>query len=418
MTTLKATRDGFGEGMLELGGKNKNVVALCGDLAESTRLAEFKQKFPERFIEVGVAEQNLASIAAGMALMGKIPYIASFAVFSPGRNWEQIRTTICYNDVPVKIIGAHAGIATGEDGATHQGTEDIALMRAMPNMTVIVPCDATEARKATIAAATHKGPVYIRLARNKTPYITHEHSRFEIGKADILKEGTDVTIVACGPLVSQALQSAEILGKEGISAQVINCHTIKPIDAKTLAVAARKTNAFVTVEDHQINGGLGSAVAESLSEIFPVPVRRVGLNDAFGESGTTEELFVKYKMTAADIARAAREAIALKQVCRGMHPPIPEPGAEPGRLLSELAPDQYFHLWGGETIKTVPELEAALKKMDDATFRHHVNSRKNDFSNWIQDCFGDKILAEALRRNPDKKTMAVLLAQRLRKPKK
>ncbi len=410
----KATRDGFGEGMLELGKKNKKVVALCADLAESTRLAEFRQKFPERFIELGVAEQNLASIAAGMALMEKIPFIASFAVFNPGRNWEQIRTTICYNDAPVKIIGSHAGIATGEDGATHQGTEDIALMRSLPNMTVIVPCDAIEARKATIAAASRKGPVYIRVARNRTPLLTAEHSRFEIGKADIIKEGRDVTIISCGPIAFNVLQAAEMLGKDGISAQVINCHTVKPLDTKTLAVAARKTGAFVTVEDHQVNGGLGSAVAEALSEIIPVPIKRIGLKDKFGESGATDELFAKYGMTAADIARGAKEAITLKQMCKGTHPFFAEEGTIAGRLLSELAPDQYFRLWGGETIRTVPELEQALKKMDDATFRHHVNNHKNDFSNWIQDCFGDKILAEELRKRTGREKMIEAIKKRLK----
>ncbi|MEM4253943.1 MAG: transketolase C-terminal domain-containing protein [Candidatus Woesearchaeota archaeon] len=414
---LKATRTGFGEGMIIAAEKNKNIVALCADLTESTRLTEFKKRFPERFIEVGVAEQNLATIAAGMALMGKIPFIASFAVFNPGRNWEQIRTTICYNDVPVKIVGSHAGLATGEDGATHQGTEDIALMRSLPNMTVIVPCDAIEARKATIAAAKTKGPVYLRVARDKTPIITAEENSFEIGKAQILKEGKDVTIIACGPVVYQALLAAQMLEKKGISAQVINNHTIKPIDKKTLISAARKTGAFVTVEDHQIIGGMGSAVAETISEAFPIPIKRLGVQDSFGESGKSMELLEKHGMTAKHITKAAEETIALKQSCAGRHPVAFEP-QEAGRLLSEIAPEQYFRLWGGEIIKTVPELEEALKKMPQETFHHHVNKNRNDFSQWIQDCFGDKILAEELKKRNNKEAMAEIIKKRLKEANK
>ncbi|MEM4240030.1 MAG: DUF5752 family protein [Candidatus Woesearchaeota archaeon] len=409
---LKATRDGFGEGMLALG-KDKDVVALCADLAESTRLSEFRKKYPERFIEVGVAEQNMAAIAAGMAAMGKIPFIASFAIFSPGRNWEQIRTTICYNDVPVKIIGSHAGTSTGPDGTTHQATEDIALMRSVPNMTVISPCDAIEAKKATIAAARQKGPVYIRLARDKTPIMTKEGTAFEIGKAQTLAEGRDVTIIACGPVVYQALSAAKQLESRGISAQVINCHTIKPIDKKTVIAAARKTGAIVTVEDHQVNGGLGSAVAETVAEAYPVPVRRIGLQDRFGQSGTATELLEEYGLTASQIAKAAGEAVMLKQSCAGRHPVAFEP-QEAGRLLSEVAPEQYFHLWGGEVIKTVPELEQALEKMPAETFRHHVNKEKNDFSAWIQDCFGDKMLAEELKKRNSREAMAEIIRKRLK----
>ncbi len=409
---LKATRDGFGEGMLILGEKNKDVVALCADLTESTRLTEFRKKFPERFVEAGVAEQNMAAIAAGMAIMGKTPFIASFAIFSPGRNWEQIRTTICYNDAPVKIAGSHAGISTGPDGATHQATEDIALMRTLPNTTVIVPCDAIEARKATIAAASRKGPVYLRLGREKTPVITKESSEFKIGKAEILKEGKDVTIIACGTMVCEALKAAKMLDDEKISAQVINNHTIKPMDAKTIISAARKTGAIVTAEEHQINGGLGSAVAEILAGTIPVPVKRAGINDRFGQSGTPPELLEEYGLTARHIASLARDAIALKESCSGMHP-IPEP-QEAGKLLSEVAPEHYFQLWGGETIKTIPELENALKKMDDATFRHHVNRQRNDFSTWIQDCFGDKTLAEDLRKRAEREKMIEALKKKLK----
>ncbi len=411
---LRATREGFGEGIVIAGEKNKNIIALCADLTESTKLTEFKKKYPDRFIEVGVAEQNLATIASGMAAMGKIPFIASFAIFNPGRNWEQIRTTICYNDLPVKIIGSHAGLMTGPDGATHQGTEDIALMRTIPNMTVIVPCDAIEAKKATIAISKTKSPVYLRLTRDKTPIITEENSEFEIGKAKIIKEGKDVTIIACGPIIYQALEAALLLEREGIRAQIINLHTIKPIDKKALVLAARKTKAFVTVEDHQIIGGLGSAVAEVVSAFYPVPIRRIGVQDKFGESGSPEELYEKNKMNASHIATAAKEAITLKQMCRGLHPALLQQAMQSGPLLSEIAPDKYFHLWGGETIKTIPELEQALKKMDDTTFRHHVNHKKNDFSAWIHDCFGDKMLAKELRKRQDKEKMIEVLKKKLK----
>ena len=415
---LVPTRNGFGEGMLALGEKNKNVVALCADLTESTRLTAFKQKYPERFVEMGVAEQNMATVAAGMALMGKVPFICSFAVFSPGRNWEQIRTTICYNDVPVKIAGAHAGISVGPDGATHQALEDIALMRALPNMTVVVPCDAIETRKATIDAARHQGPVYLRFGREKTPVITTENTPFEIGKASILREGTDVTIVACGTVVAQALQAAKMLEKEGVNAQVINNHTIKPIDKKTLVSAARNTGAFVTVEEHQITGGLGSAVMEAIAEDWPVPVHRIGVSDRFGESGTAEQLFEKYGITVKHIVKAVRDVLSVRKLCSVLHAPNVEPGGEPGPLLSEITPEQYFRLWGGETIHTLPELKDALEHMDDKTFHYHVNQHKNDFSNWIEHVFGDKLLAESMRKHPTKDAMVAMLTLRMKEAKK
>jgi len=412
---LKATREGYGEGIAELGGKNKNVVALCADLTESTKLTGFKNKFPERFVEVGVAEQNLAAIASGMAHMGKIPFISSFSIFSPGRNWEQIRTTICYNDVPVKIASTHAGVSTGPDGATHQALEDIALMRSVPNMTVIVPCDAIEAKKATIAAARYKGPVYLRFGREKTPIITKEASEFQIGKAEILKEGKDITIIACGTLVYESLKAAKALEQEGLSAQVINCHTIKPINKKAIIEAARKTGAVVTAEEHQINGGLGSAVAEVLSENCPVPLRRVGVNDSFGQSGEAAELMKYYGLTAENIVKAAKEVIVIKEAEIGM---FANPEQAQGKLLSEVAPEHYFQLWGGEVIKTVPELEKALEKMDDHTFHYHVNKERNDFSTWIQDCCGDRMLAEELRKRTDREEMIEVLKKKLKEAKK
>lgn len=306
------TRDGYGKGLVELGKKNKNVVALCCDLTDSTRVAWFKKQFPKRYIEVGVAEQNMAGIAAGMALSGKIPFMSSYAVFSPGRNWDQIRVSIAYSNANVKIQGAHAGISVGPDGATHQALEDIAIMRVLPNMTVIVPADAVESQKATIASAKINGPVYLRFGREKVPVITTSKTPFKVGKAEVYKEGKDVCIVACGIMVYEALRAAEILKKAGISAMVINNHTIKPIDKETLVKAAKKCKAIVTAEEHQIAGGLGGAVAEILSEHHPVPMRFVGVLDRFGESGAPEELLKKFKCTSNDIIKAVKEVVKKK----------------------------------------------------------------------------------------------------------
>ena len=290
---LKSCRDGFGEALLELGKKDKKVVVVSADLAESTRCLEFGKKYPSRFFEVGVAEQNMAGVGAGLALEGLTPFICSFAVFSPGRNWEQIRVSVCYNKANVKIVSSHAGLNVGEDGATHQALEDIALMRVLPNMTVIAPCDFEETKKAVLAAAKMKGPVYIRYGREKTPIISGK-SKFQIGKADILRSGKDVTIIACGSMVYEALLAAEELAKEKISAEVINCHTIKPIDKVTIISSAKKTKKVITVEDHQVNGGLGSAVAEVLSQNYPVSMKIIGMPDKFGESGTAKQLLEKY----------------------------------------------------------------------------------------------------------------------------
>ncbi len=299
---LKACRDGFGEALLELGKRNKNVVAVSADLAESTRCLDFSKKYPERFVEVGVAEQNMAGVAAGLALEGKIPFTCSFAVFSPGRNWEQIRISICYNKANVKIVSSHAGLNVGEDGATHQALEDIALMRVLPNMTVIAPCDYLETKKAVLAVAKIKVPVYIRFGREKTPVFTEPRKSFKIGKAEIFKEGQDVTIIACGPMVYEALLAAKELKKEKIDAEVINCHTIKPIDAKTIIRSVKKTNRVVTIEEHQVNGGLGSAIAEILGQNYPAPIKIIGMPDKFGESGKAQQLLDKYNLTADNIA--------------------------------------------------------------------------------------------------------------------
>jgi transketolase len=306
------SRDGFGQGLVIAGEENPNVVGLCADLTESTRMEDFKKKFPERYFEVGVAEQNLVTVGSGLAAVGKIPFVSSYATFSPGRNWEQIRTTICYNDQPVKIIGSHAGLSVGPDGATHQALEDMAIMRALPNMIVISPADSIEAKKATIAAAKNGKPVYIRLSREKVPVITTENSPFEIGKAEVLTEGHDVAIIACGQMVHKALLSARELESHKISVRVINCHTIKPLDKKTILEAAEDCGAIITVEEHQINGGLGGAVSELVSQNFPVPIKILGIEDRFGESGTPDELLEKFGLTKESIIKAVTQVIRMK----------------------------------------------------------------------------------------------------------
>lgn len=331
-------RKGFGEGLLQAAEIDKNVVGLCADLTESTHMLKFKEKFPERFIEIGVAEQNLATVASGMAAMGKIPFITSYAMFSPGRNWEQIRTTIAYNDRPVKIAGSHAGVSVGPDGGTHQAIEDIALMRVIPNMVVISPCDAIQAKKATLAAAKTNTPTYIRLAREKTPIMTTEQTPFEIGKGQIVFQSSksetlnsrqiqnqkskdskgvhsrvDVGIIATGALLHNALKAAQKLVDKGVNVTVLNIHTIKPLDEDAVIKLAHETGTIVTVEEHQIIGGLGGAVAECLSAHYPVPVEFVGVKDLFGQSGTPSELIEHYGMGEKDIIAAAERAILRKK---------------------------------------------------------------------------------------------------------
>jgi transketolase len=310
----KATRDGFGIGLVQVGKNDNRIVALSADLKESTRVEAFANTFPDRFFEMGVAEQNLVTVAAGLATYGKIPFITSYATFSPGRNWEQIRTTVCLNDVPVKIVGCHAGLTVGPDGATHQALEDVAIMRSLPNMTVIVPCDSTESMKATLAIASSNKPAYLRLGREKTAVITSETTPFEIGKAYTVfdAEHADVGIVACGNLVYPAIIAAQELGHEGISVTVINLHTIKPIDREALVVLAKNTGAIVTAEEHQIAGGMGSAVAEVLAEEYPVPMEFVGVRDQFGQSGTPQELMAHYKIDKDSIMVAVRDVIKRK----------------------------------------------------------------------------------------------------------
>jgi transketolase len=310
---MKSTRDGYGEALVELGKQNKDVVVLTADLAESTRVEDFSKEFPERFFECGVAEQNMIGVASGLALSGRTPFASSFAIFSPGQNLGQIRLSICYSGASVKIASTHGGLSAGQDGASHQALEDIAQMRTLSGMTVIVPCDFLEAKKATQAVAKRKGPVYLRFGRDKTPVVTTSSTDFEIGKIEVLKEGKDVTIVACGTLVYEALIAARELEKEHIFASVLNCHTIKPIDEKTLVEYAKKTGAVVTCEEHQVNGGLGSAVCEVLGEYYPVPVKRVGVEDRFGESGKADELMEKYGLTAKNICKKVRKVIKDKK---------------------------------------------------------------------------------------------------------
>ena len=311
-------RKGFGEGLLIAANKDKRVVGLCADLTESTQMHLFRNKYPDRFIQMGVAEQNLASVASGMAAMGKIPFITSYAMFSPGRNWEQIRTTICYNDRPVKIAGSHAGISVGPDGGTHQAIEDLAITRVIPNMVVISPCDAIEAKKATIACAITKFPTYIRLAREKTPVITTDNSPFELGKAQILfypdkGQRAEIGIIATGALVYKALKVANDLEKEGKKVKVLNLSTIKPLDEDSVWRLAHEAGAIVTVEEHQIMGGMGSAVAECLARHYPVPMEFVGVKDRFGQSGTPDELLEYYGMGEKDIKEAVKKVLLRKK---------------------------------------------------------------------------------------------------------
>ncbi|MEK7461543.1 MAG: transketolase C-terminal domain-containing protein [Patescibacteria group bacterium] len=304
-------RQGFGEGLLQAGEKNINVVGLCADLTESTKMDLFAKKFPERFIEMGVAEQNLASVASGLAAMGKIPFISSYAMFSPGRNWEQVRTTICYNNRPVKIAGSHAGVSVGPDGGSHQAIEDIAITRVMPRIVVISPCDAIEAKKATLASVDTGTPVYLRLAREKTPIITTMKTPFEIGKAEIFWQSDKpvVGVIATGALLYKALVAAKELESRGVGVEVINLSTIKPLDEKAVIDLAKRVGRIVTVEEHQIRGGMGSAVAECLTKNYPVPMEFIGVDDQFGQSGTPDELIKYYGMDPESIIKAVNKIL-------------------------------------------------------------------------------------------------------------
>lgn len=306
---LDPTRAGFGRGLKAAGETNELIVALCADLTESTQMHLFKEAFPKRFIEMGVAEQNLVTVASGLARAGKIPFTSSYAAFSPGRNWEQIRTTIALNNQPVKIVGSHAGLYTGADGATHQMLEDIALMRVLPNMTVIAPGDSLEAEKATKLIAENGKPSYIRLAREKTPIFSTPDAPFEIGKAYVLREGSDVALMGTGTMTYQLLVAAEELAKQGIQAEVVHIPTIKPLDHEQVLTSAKKIGRVVTAEEAQVAGGFGAAIAEYLSETLPMPVRRLGMQDHFGESGTPTELLEHFRLTGALMAEDIKKFI-------------------------------------------------------------------------------------------------------------
>ena len=312
MIQLLCTREACGNTLVELGKKNKDVVVLSADLAGSTKATEFAKEFPDRFFNMGVAEANMMNTAAGLAAAGKIPFACTFAIFASGRPWEQIRNTIAYANLNVKIIATHGGISVGPDGASHQAIEDIALMRIIPNMTVLVPADALETPKAIMAAAKLKGPVYIRLARAKLPLVTRPEQPFQIGQANVLREGKDVTIICCGYMVAPSLEAAETLKKNGLDAAVVNLHTIKPIDRETIVGQARRTGAIVTAEEHLVHGGLGSAVAEVLAKNHPTPIEMIGLQDRFGQSGKPAELFKEYHLTPEDIVRAAKKVSSRK----------------------------------------------------------------------------------------------------------
>ena len=306
------TRSGFGDGLLEAGRNNPDIVALCSDLTDSVKMGGFKKEFPDRFFQTGIAESNMIGIASGLAISGKIPYASSFSAFATGRVYDQIRQSVAYSDANVKICGSHAGVTLGEDGATHQILEDIGLMRMMPNMVVINPCDYNQTKQATIAIANYKGPVYLRFGRPKVPIFISEDTPFEIGKALMINEGKDVTIIATGHLVWEAIQAAEKLEGMGIDAEVINIHTIKPLDTEAILKSLEKTGCVVSCEEHQFNGGLNDAVSQLLSRSMPRPIEYIGVEDSFGESGTPEELMVKYKLKSDNIVEAAKKAISRK----------------------------------------------------------------------------------------------------------
>lgn len=306
------TRNGYGEGLVEAGKKDKNVVVLCADLTNSTRSGMFRDVFPERFIETGIAEQNMMGVAAGLALSGKIPFVSTYSVFCPGVNWSQLRVCVCQNDANVKITGAHAGVSVGPDGASHQGLEDVAITRCLPGIVIMAPCDSIETKKATLAAAKYKGPVYLRFAREATPVFTTDSTPFKIGKAETFREGKDISIIACGPLVHNSLVAAEKLAKKGIDVEVINNHTIKPMDEKSIIRTAKKTGAVVTVEEHQVMGGMGSAIAEVLAKNCPVPIEMVGMQDSWGTSGEPEELIEHFGLGVDGIMKAVKQVLKRK----------------------------------------------------------------------------------------------------------
>lgn len=309
---MEPTRDGFGEGITKAGKTNSDIVVLSADLSSSTRASWFKEEYPERFFCFGVAEQDMICAASGFALCGKIPFACTFGVFASGRAWDQIRVSVCGMNLNVNIIGTHGGISVGADGFTHQALEEISIMRSLPNMTIVVPADSIEAKKATTQAINYPGPIYIRLGRNPAPVVTKEEDKFKIGEANICSRGDDITIIACGLMLNKAIRTKDTLNEQGISCEVINLHTVKPIDKKKIIKSAKKTNAVVTVEEHTIVGGMGSAVSEVLSENYPVLIKKIGMPDQFGESGTPLELLDKYGLTSKNITKTAKELVKKK----------------------------------------------------------------------------------------------------------
>ncbi len=308
-----ATRDAYGETLVELAAKDERIVVLGADLTDSTRTKWFADTYPDRFFDFGIAEQNMLNAAAGLSLVGKIPWVSTYGVFVAGRAWDQIRTTTCYSNLNVKIGGAHGGISVGPDGATHQALEDVATMRVLPNMTVIVPADYHETKKAVVWATEHVGPCYVRFGREPVPVVTTAEDPFVMGKANVISDGSDVTIANNGPTLKQAMEAVELLSKKGISARLLNIHTVKPIDVETIAQAARETGAIVTIEEHQVMGGFGSAVAEVVVQTYPVPMRFIGIQDRFGESGTPEELFEEFGLTAQHVVAAVEDVLKAKR---------------------------------------------------------------------------------------------------------
>jgi len=308
-----ATRDAYGEALVELAAKDERIVVLGADLTDSTRTKWFADEYPDRFFDFGIAEQNMLNAAAGLSLVGKIPWVSTYGVFVAGRAWDQIRTTTCYSNLNVKIGGAHGGISVGPDGATHQALEDVATMRVLPNMSVIVPADYHETKKAVAWACEHMGPVYVRFGREPVPVVTKAEDPFEWGKANLISDGSDVTIASNGPVLKQAMEAVKLLGKKGVSVRLLNIHTVKPIDREAIAKTARETGAIVTVEEHQVAGGFGSAVAEVVVQTHPVPMRFIGIQDRFGESGTPEELFEEFGLTAKHIVAAVEDVLKDKK---------------------------------------------------------------------------------------------------------
>jgi transketolase len=310
---MKRTREGFGHGLVDLGEKREDVFVLVGDLSGSTNVTFFAQKFPDRFIQVGIAEQNMMCVAAGLAAVGKIPYLATYGAFASCRSADQMRVTVAYTDLPVKIGGAHGGISVGPDGATHQAMEEIAIVRSIPNMKLVIPCDYWETRKATVAMADDPHPNYIRFGREPVPVVTNESTPFTLGKANVLREGKDVAFIACGVMVYEALVAAEEMAKKGVSARVINMHTLKPLDVEAIERAARECGAIVTAEEHQVNGGLGGAVAEVVVRTHPVPMELVAVHDRFGRSGKQDELMAAFGIKSPDVVAAAERVLGRKK---------------------------------------------------------------------------------------------------------